>query len=160
MDDKLQKYKLILHKIITNPNIQSVRDVRVLGLIGLGLLVLIASWSGVHVIETNYELQKRIASEQQKNEIQKLKNDNIKLQNDYYNSDTYLELTARRLYGKAAPGETLIIVPETVAMKYAPDIPDTVNDLDQQEQPDKRSQYSKNFDAWMDILFRQGRQNN
>jgi cell division protein FtsB len=160
MNDKLQKYKQVIHKIITHPNTQSVRDVRVLGLIGLGLLVLIASWSGVRVIETNYELQKRIASEQQKNEIQKLKNDNIKLQNDYYNSDTYLELTARRLYGKAAPGETLIIVPETVALANAPNILDTVEDQAQQELPDNRPQYRKNFDAWMDILFRQGRQSN
>lgn len=160
MNDKLQKYKQVIHKIITHPNTQSVRDVRVLGLIGLGLLVLIASWSGVRVIETNYELQKRIASEQQKNEIQKLKNDNIKLQNDYYNSDTYLELTARRLYGKAAPGETLIIVPETVALANSPNIPDTVEDQAQQELPDNRPQYRKNFDAWMDILFRQGRQSN
>ncbi len=160
MNDKLQKYKQVIHKIITHPNTQSVRDVRVLGLIGLGLLVLIASWSGVRVIETNYELQKRIASEQQKNEIQKLKNDNIKLQNDYYNSDTYLELTARRLYGKAAPGEALIIVPETVALANAPNILDTVEDQAQQELPDNRPQYRKNFDAWMDILFRQGRQSN
>lgn len=158
MNDKLQKYKQVILKIITHPNVKTVRDVRVLGLIGLGLLVLIASWSGVRVIETNYELQKKIANEQKENEIQKLKNDNITLQNDYYNSDTYLELTARKLYGKAAPGETVIIVPKSVAQKYAPDISKEKEPTE--EVLDTRPQYRKNFDAWMDILFRQGRQNN
>ena len=37
------------------------RDIRFLGFIVFGFLVLLASWSGVNVIETNYELQKQAA---------------------------------------------------------------------------------------------------
>lgn len=154
MIEKIQNLKAKL-KISNNyAGLSVLRDFRVLGLVALGVLVLIASWSGVRVIETNYELQKRIASTQKLNEIQQLKNDNIKLRNNYYNSDTYLELSARKLYGKAAPGERVIIVPESVAQKYAPDISVLDNTEKQTPQtPDNRPQYRKNIDAWMDLLF-------
>ena len=99
-------------------------DVRFLGQVVFVLLVLLMSWSGVKAIQTNYGLQKQISALKQQNELQKLKNDNLALDNDYYNSNQYLELAARQNFGLAAAGEKEVIVPKSVAMAYTVNLPD------------------------------------
>lgn len=128
------------------------RDVRFLGFMVFGVMVLLASWSGVTVIETNYELQKQIAQLDQQNQIQQLTNQNLKLQNEYYNTDTYLELVARKQFGKGAPGETLLLVPKSVALAHAKELPQT-KETTQAAKPANQPTYQKNFTAWMNFLF-------
>ncbi|MES2971001.1 MAG: septum formation initiator family protein [Patescibacteria group bacterium] len=147
----LEKIKVL----IKNPNWQLFRDVRFLGFVVFGIMVLLASWSGVKVIQTNFELQKEIAELDQQNQVQQLQTTNLKLRNEYYNSDTYLELTARKQLGKGAPGETLLLVPKSVALAHAKELPE-------EKQPDtvlpevKKPFYQKNFEAWMDFFFHRG----
>lgn len=132
---------------------KNMRDVRLLGLtifVGVALLV---TWSGVSVIQTNYELQQRIARLEQENQLQQLKNENLKLKNQYYQTDRYLELEARRNFGKAAPGETVVLVPETVALAHVKDLPEETAAEAVEKTADKPA-YQKNFEAWMEFLFR------
>lgn len=145
----------MLEKIKTIPKLaiwHNLRDVRVLGFVVFGIMVLLASWSGVTVIETNYELQKQIAQLDQQNQLQQLSNTNLKLQNEYLNSDTFLELTARKQLGKGAPGETLILVPKSVALAHAKELPAEQQQA-KTEQTDNRPAYQRNFSAWMDFIF-------
>ncbi len=79
----IEKIKIL----IKHPFWHQLRDVRFLGFVVLGILVLLASWSGVNVIETNYELQKQAAQLDQQNKVQQLSNTNLELQNPYYNTD-------------------------------------------------------------------------
>lgn len=132
------------------------RDVRFVGFIVFGLLVLLASWSGISVIETNYVLQKQISQASQQNQIQELKNMNLKLQNEYYKTDTYLELTARKQFGRGAPGETLVLVPKSVALSRAQPLPKDTAAQPEAKQEANRPGYRKNFNAWMDFFFREG----
>src|ERR1700741_1212291 len=106
-----------------HPYVQQFRDVRFNGFIVFGILVLLVSWSGVSVIETNFDLQKQVSKLEQQNQVSELENNNLKLQNEYYNSNQYLELTARRQFGKGQPGEKLLLVPKNVALNYTVDIP-------------------------------------
>ncbi len=140
---KIQKYS-IWHNL---------HDVRFLGFIVFGLLVLLASWSGVNVIETNYEPQKQAAQIDQQNVVQQLVNTNLKLQNEYYNTDTYLELTARKQFGKGALGETLLLVPKSVALAHAKALPEEKSATVSASSQDNRPFYQKNFNAWMDFFF-------
>src|SRR5580658_9877742 len=80
-------------------------DIRFVGQLVFVLIVLMISWSGVKSIQTNYQLQKQITALKEQNNVQQLQNDNLKLQNQYYNSKQYLELSARQNFGLAAPGE-------------------------------------------------------
>ena len=128
------------------------RDVRFLGFMVFGIMVLLASWSGVTVIEANYELQKQMAQLDQQNQIQQLTNTNLKLQNEYYNTDTFLELTARKQFGKGAPGETLLLVPKAVALAHAKELPEPKT-TSQTVQTDNRPTYQKNVSAWLDFLL-------
>ncbi len=131
---------------------RNLRDVRFLGFMVFGVMVLLASWSGVSVIETNYELQKQIAQLDQQNQVQQLTNTNLKLQNEYYNTDTFLELTARKQFGKGAPGEKLLLVPKSVALAHAKQLPEE-KPAAPATQPTDQPGYQKNFNAWMDFIF-------
>ena len=99
-------------------NVNRLRDIRFAGQVLFVLVVLLVSWSGVTAIDSNYSLEKQISTLQQQNTVQALENNNLKLQNQYYNSNQYLELSARQNFGLAAPGETELIVPQNVALSY------------------------------------------
>ena len=104
--------------------VPNMRDARFLGLITLTVLVVLTSWSGVRIVEVNYELQKEIAGLEAKNQVRQLENDNLKLKNLYLNTDTYLELTARQQFGKGGKDEKLILVPKEIALAKAPNLPE------------------------------------
>jgi cell division protein FtsB len=135
-----------------HPYVQELRDVRVLGLMIFGIIVLMVSWSGVRVIERNYSLQQQIARLEEQTKLFELENDNKKLENEYYNSDQYLELQARKQFGKAAPGETVLIVPEHVAMSHTVELGNSKQET-QKAKPNKPF-YQKNFEAWTSFFFR------
>lgn len=127
------------------------KDVRVIGLLLFGALVLLVSWSGVKAIDTNYKLQRQISQLQQQNTVQKLANANLKLQNDYYNTPQYLELAARQDFGLAAQGETVLVVPRSVALAHTVNLP---QDAAPAEAPAKKQPaYKRNVQAWMDFFF-------
>ena len=109
--------------------VKSLTDLRVVGQVFFAVIVLLISWSGVKAIQANYELQKKIVQLEQEVEISKLENDNLKLENKYLETDEFLELAARRQFGKAAPGETLYIVPKRVALA---NVTQATNDAGQQ----------------------------
>ena len=130
-------------------------DVRFLGQLIFVIIVLLISWSGIKTIQTNYGLQKQISAIDQENQLQKLQNDNLALQNQYLNSNQYLELAARQNFGLAAPGEKEIVVPEKVALAYSVPIPaGPTDDTATSHQP----VYQRNFQSWVDFfLHRQNR---
>jgi cell division protein FtsL len=125
----------------------SVRDVRVVGAVVFLVVALMITWSGVHVIETNYKLQQEIARLEQENRIQKLKNQNMALENTYLESEEYLELEARKNLGLAAQGETVWVVPKDVAMRY------TIPPAEDKEETAQSDEPSSNFEAWLDFLL-------
>ena len=135
------------------------RDVRNAGMLIFVVIVLLVSWSGVKAINTNYQLQKQITELNQQNSLQTLSNDNLKLQNEYYNTPQYLELAAREDFGLAAPGETVLIVPTNVALAHTVTLP-------QDEPPattsakTKEPFFERNFHDWIDFfLHRQNTDN-
>lgn len=145
-----ERSQQILAKIIAY--IKELHDIRVLGVHIFVIVALLVTWSGVGVIQSNYQLQKKISELRQELELQKLENDTLRLRTQYYNTDQYLELTARRQFGLGAPGETLILVPESVALAHSLDLPDDQKTAENHK-PEKPT-YQQNFEAWMRFLFR------
>lgn len=144
MFEKIKKYQ-------SHPFLQQFRDIRFNGFIVFGILVLLVSWSGVSVIETNFDLQKQVSKLEQQNQVSELENNNLKLQNEYYNSNQYLELTARRQFGKGQPGEKLLLVPESVARKYTVDIPESSKQSDATPTLSK-PMWQQNLESWTDFF--------
>jgi cell division protein FtsL len=124
-------------------------DVRYVGQIIFVVIVLLISWSGVKSIQANYGLQKQITGLREQNNLQDLQNENLKLQNEYYKTNQYLELTARQNFGLAASGETELIVPTQVALSH------TVNLSlpDSQSAPINASTKQSNIQSWVNFFL-------
>ena len=134
---------------LATDNAHKLTDIRFVGQIVFVVIVLLISWSGVKSIQTNYGLQKQITGLKQQNELQRLKNENLNLQNDYYNTDQYLEVAARQNFGLAAPGETVLIVPKSVALANTVDTTPNQDETAQAKQPS----YQRNFQSWVDFFL-------
>lgn len=139
-------------------NIQNIRnklgsrgfdDPRLLGLVLLAFIGLSVVWNGVRVVQQNYVLLQKIAVLEDENRIIELENSNKKIQNEYFGSPEYAELKARRVNGKAAPGEQVYIVTENVALKNLK----TPEPIEKIEVVEEKPRYQKNFEAWIDFFF-------
>jgi cell division protein FtsB len=100
-------------------------------------------WGTVQAIQQNFELQQQVDSLGQEISYQDLENQTLQFENQYYNSNEYLELSARQHLNLANPGEKLLILP-----------PNRVSDKSTVQQPAvtpiaKRS----NFQQWLYFLF-------
>jgi cell division protein FtsB len=144
------KQKLHAMKDRISATIQQFSDIRFVGQIVFVVIVLLVSWSGIKSIQTNYSLQKQIGSLKQQNNLQQLENENQQLQNDYYNSAQYLELSARQNFGLAAPGEKEVVVPASVAETYVANLPNTPTITADVVKPPVHQQ---NVQAWMDFFL-------
>lgn len=131
------------------PHLRDLQDIRVLGMVTFAIVVLWVSWSGIKTIDENYKLQKQISALQQQNDLQDLRNKNLKLQNDYYNTDQYLELSARQNFGLAKPGETELIVPKAVALAHSVPAPSAARTKAASALP----KWQHNVQAWVDFFL-------
>lgn len=139
-----------IKKLLSHPLVDQFRDVRAVGFAAFGIVVILVSWSGINVIQTNYELQKQISELRQQNEIAELENANIKLENQYFDTDAYLELAARRQFGKGLPGETLILVPKSVALSYT--ISPLADSEKEQIVAEQQTWYQNNLESWRNFF--------
>ncbi len=127
------------------------RDVRTVGVAVFAVLLALVVWNGAKAVQANYELQKQIATLQTTNETKRLQNANLELTNHYYETSQYLEVTARQNLGLAAPGETVLLVPESVAR--ANTVPDEGGQSEEVVNEADRHFWQRNFRAWMDFFF-------
>lgn len=136
-----------------NPQrLKQLADIRNVGLYIFAIIVLAITWSGVKTVQNNYELQKQISVLKQQNAVLHLQNQSTYLQNKYLETNQYLELSARQNFGLAAPGETVLLVPKSVAMKYVD--PTLALSANTSQVSDKtRSKAAKNLQDWRDFLL-------
>ena len=130
--------------------VQRLGDLRFTGQLVFAVIVILITWSGLKSIQTNYGLQKQIATLKQQIAIQRLQNNNLSLQNDYYNSNQYLDVAARQNFGLAAPGEKEVIVPASVAMAYTVNLPTPTDQLTAGVQ---QPGYQKNVESWVNFFL-------
>ena len=128
----------------------SLRDIRNVGLLAFIIIVLLISWSGVKSIQTNYGLQKQIAQLAQENDVRKLENTNLGLQNQYFDTSQYLEISARQNLGLLTPGETELLVPKEVALAHTVKQP---NEAVTVTKVPKQPFWQRNFQAWVDFFL-------
>src|ERR1019366_9772088 len=129
---------------------QSLRDLRSVGLLVFLVIVLLVTWSGIKTVQSNYGFEKQVATLRQQNQIQQLENNNLQLQNEYYTSNQYLELSARQELGLGRPGETELIVPKNVALAHLAPI---ATPIDTSKLNSKQPWYERNFQAWIDFFL-------
>lgn len=108
------------------------------------VVVAVIIWivSTIQVLNNNYNLQRQVDNANLDNQITELKNENLKLEQMYYQTDEYKELSARALLGRAQPGEHLVILPR-------------VEHTDDAESSGVATVDKSNLDQWLDFLFGQ-----
>ena len=132
-----------------SPYLRELQDVRVLGMVVFAIVVLLVSWSSIKAIETNYKLQRQISAIEQQNDLKRLENSNTRLQNEYYKTDQYLELSARQNFGLAKPGETELIVPKEIAYSHSVPTAKAAPSQAAGAQPF----WQKNLQAWVNFFL-------
>ncbi|MBI2285454.1 septum formation initiator family protein [Candidatus Saccharibacteria bacterium] len=134
--------------------LKQITDVRNVGFYIFAVIVLAIAWSGVKTVQNNYELQKQISVLEQQNDVLELLNQNTGLQSQFYETDQYLELAARQNLGLAAPGETVLLVPKSVAMKYVdPSLASAQTGSESDSSDAPKSKFAQNFSDWRDFLL-------
>ena len=112
----------------------------------LVVALLVAStwvWSTVKAIQQNFTLQQQVDGLTEQIEIEELQKRTLELQKAFYNTDVYLELSARERLGLASPGEKMVILPAN-SVKPAPAV--VAPTLDP-------AATRSNFAQWMYFLF-------
>ena len=137
MQEKIQKLIKVTKRYQLN-------DPRTWGMIVFAFMAAAVTWSGAKSIQLNFDLQKKVATLQEQNKVQQLQNETQKLRNEYFKTDEYKELAARRLFGKAAPGEQVYIVPKDIALTYVSAAPTKIATLVKQENPVRLPAYQQN----------------
>lgn len=114
------------------------------GVLLLALLITMSwVWGTVQAIQQNFVLQQQVDGIGQQIAFQELENKTLQFENQYYNSNEYLELSARSHLNKSSAGEKLLILPQnTVSDKSPAQLPITTP-------ISKRT----NFQQWLYFLF-------
>ncbi len=114
--------------------------------IALGLC-LIWTWGTISSMSRNWSLAQELTNKQREKALLELEVETLELENEFYLSEEYQELAARKYQGKMLPGETMIYLPansEYAKNKHA-EIEESASELES----DTRS----NFEQWMQFLF-------
>ncbi len=152
MQAKFQTISTFIKQIPAVVKKYQLDDPRTWGMIIFAFMAVAVTWSGAKAIQQNFELQKRVVAIDEQNKVRRLENDTQKLRNEYFKSDEYKELSARRLFGKAAPGEKVYVIPKEVALKFVS--PETAKPSPKTiDSPVKLPAYQQNIQDWLDFFF-------
>ena len=108
------------------------------------VLCLTLTYQSIMAMSRNWDLSEKLSAEKKQLELLKIETEANQLENDYYQSDEYQELVARKYLDKQWPGENMVVLPknsEAAKNKHV---------AESKEIAEK--QYS-NFEKWMMYLF-------
>lgn len=110
------------------------------------VIIAVAVWMAmvIQVLNNNYKLQRQVDNAKLDSQMLELENQNLRLEQLYYRTDEYMELSARSLLGKALPGEHLVVLPR-------------VSHASKTKRSGSAVATKSNFDQWLDFLFGQNR---
>ncbi len=118
------------------------KDLAVMALFGLVALSVI--WNTVKIIQKNYTLQLDIGQLEGEVSLMDLENQNLAYQIEYYKTDEFLELEARRKFNLAATGEKVLYLPkQQVGANSASSSPSTKKDT---------IRTKTNLDLWIEFF--------
>ena len=108
-------------------------------------LCLMCTYQSNTAMSRNWSLTERLTAEKKSLELLNVEVETAELENEYYKSDEYQELLARKVLDKQLPGEKMVVMPAN--SEEAKNKHKTVT-IDEKEERD----YS-NLEKWMMYLF-------
>lgn len=109
-------------------------------------IVMCLTWAyqSVKAMTRNFELTERLSKEKKSLELLKIEVETAELENEYYKSDEYQELLARKNADKQLPGEHMVYLPENSE--------EAKNKHNEIVDDNYEKEYS-NFEKWMMYLL-------
>ena len=104
MRDKLRKLKYRLkHDFLSLENV----------VLAIAIIMCLTwTYQSIMAINRNWELTERLNTENKTLQLLKVEVEAAELENEYYQTDEYQELMARKLLDKKQPGENMVVMPE------------------------------------------------
>lgn len=134
---KLRKFKYNLrHEFLTIENVVLILAV---------ILCLGWTYRSIEAMSRNWELSEKLNAAHKTLELKKIEIEMAELENEYYKSDEYQELAARRSAGKQLDGEKMVYLPpnsEKAKNKHTNEVANA----------ETKKEYS-NFEQWMMYLW-------
>jgi len=115
-------------------------------LLSIPFLLLIWLIGSISSLSRNWTLQQEIAEKETEKAYLELQVETEELENQYYASEEYQELSARKLQNKKLAGETLVYLPKNSERAKSKHKETTT------EENTTKSDRS-NFDQWLNFLF-------
>ena len=104
MRDKLRKLKYRLkHDFLSLENVALAIAI---------IMCLTWTYQSIMAMNRNWELTERLNTENKTLQLLKVEVEAAELENEYYQTDEYQELMARKLLDKKQPGENMVVMPE------------------------------------------------
>lgn len=108
------------------------------------ILCLVWTYQSIAAMSRNWELSEKLTAERKNLELISVETAALELENEYYKSNEYQELLARKLVNKKLPGENMVYLPENSG--------EAKNKHKEVVVEVKEKEYS-NFEKWMMYLF-------
>ncbi len=104
MRDKLRKLKYRLkHDFLSLENV----------VLAIAIIMCLTwTYQSIMAMNRNWELTERLNTENKTLQLLKVEVEAAELENEYYQTDEYQELMARKLLDKKQPGENMVVMPE------------------------------------------------
>ena len=111
-----------------------------------GVLCLAWTWGAITSTTRNWELEQRLVNKKRELTLLQLEIETIELENRYYASEEYQELSAREKQNKMTEGEFMVLLPENT--DYAKH-KDAIINADEPEEEEEKT----NFEQWISFVF-------
>lgn len=108
------------------------------------VLCLVCTYQSIVSMSRNWELSEKLTAEKRELELLNIEVEARELENEYYASDEYQELIARKNLDKEYSGENMVVMPDNT---------EAAKNKHQQEKIDIQEKTYSNFEKWMLYLF-------
>ena len=129
---------VLKHDFFTVPNV-----VLLLALV-LGVTL---TYNSISAMTRNWELSEKLTTERKELELATIEVEMAELENEYYRSEEYQELVARKTLDKQLPGEHMVAMPEN-----SEEAKNKHKQTETEQMVAEKNERS-NFEKWMMFLF-------
>lgn len=108
------------------------------------VMCLVWAYQSIEAMTRNWELSERLATGKRELELVKMEVETAELENDYYKTNEYQEIVARKTLDKQMDGENMVVLPENS---------DEAKNKHKKEANNMTKKEYTNFEKWMRYLF-------
>ena len=108
------------------------------------ILCLVWTYQSVAAMSRNWKLSETLITEKKELELLNIEVEATELENEYYKTEEYQELMARKLLDKKLSGENMVVMPDNTEM---------AKEKHKTEKVEKVEKEYSNFEKWIMYLF-------